>query len=178
MNSFILYPVFRTQIKEPINCGYIISHALLLIENGWKICYSKTIRRRAAPMNQSPKRKYEEKWNSICWERSTGNDSTLELKYAEANNFSLVLCRPILCVCFFFLQNRQYKYYSTGFLSAVDLYENPYSCNIKEEVEDENKLQGKKRKYNKTGKYKKSLDPSKESAENNEASVSVRCFCD
>lgn len=76
----------------------------------------------------------------------------------------------------FGLQNRQYKYYSTGLLSTVDLYDNPYSCNIKEEVEDENKLQAKKRKYIKTGKYKKTPDQSKESAENNEEAVSVEYF--
>ncbi|XKL61914.1 hypothetical protein PGB90_001747 [Kerria lacca] len=41
-------------------------------------------------------------------------------------------------------ENRQYKYYSTGLLSTVDLYDNPYSFNVKEEVEDDNKAQAKK----------------------------------
>lgn len=90
-----------------------------------------------------------------------------------------VLLNEVLHYMYSFgLQNRQYKYYSTGLLSAVDLYENPYSCNIKEEAEDENKLQAKKRKYIKTGKYKKTLDQSKESTENNEDAVSRLCLCD
>lgn len=53
-------------------------------------------------------------------------------------------------------QNRQYKYYSTGLLSTFDLYDNPYSCNVKDEPEEDGKPHSaKKRKYNKTGKYKK-----------------------
>lgn len=48
------------------------------------------------------------------------------------------------------------------------MYDNPYSCNVKDEPEEDNKQQpGKKRKYNKTGKYKKNpLDPYHDNAEN------------
>lgn len=57
-------------------------------------------------------------------------------------------------------------------LSTVDLYDNPYSFNVKEEVEDDNKAQAKKRKYNKTGKYKKTgLEHQLETSENIENKV-------
>ncbi|XP_065225307.1 chromatin-remodeling ATPase INO80 isoform X2 [Planococcus citri] len=63
--------------------------------------------------------------------------------------------------------NRQYKYYSTGLLSMFDLYDNPYSCNVKDEPDEDHKQQtSKKRKYNKTGKYKKTTSDVQESAEN------------
>ncbi len=88
-------------------------------------------------------------------------------------SFQISSNKRIFFLLFDKLQNRQYKYYSTGLLSTVDLYDNPYSCNIKEEVEDESsKAQTKKRKYNKTGKYKKTnSEHQKEGVENAENNV-------
>lgn len=58
-----------------------------------------------------------------------------------------------------------------------DLYDNPYSCNVKDELDDDQKQQtNRKRKYNKTGKYKKTVPDQQDNAENSGISVCIFIF--